>query len=417
VWRHPSRAWRALVAAASVVALGCSQDQQVLFGNGDGDAGPDPFPDAGAPGGASGTRLSAGHLHACAVRAEALVCWGDDRQGALGLGGIGEVDVPTVVDQTRRIAEVTAGIDFGCARTAAGTVRCFGDNARGQLGQGDREPRLEPARVPLAGDAVQVSGRHAFTLVRLADDQVACFGLNSEGQCALGDPRPDAGGQDVVSPPVRIPEIDGVTTVSAGSGHGCFLRGAGELWCWGRNTDAQLGLGPGALDQYRRPTRVGDRRDWAIVAAGQSHTCAVDQAGDLYCWGGDRQGQRGDGPGNEVALVDEPAPVPMDEPVVALDVSWFHTCVIDVRGALWCWGRNAEGQLGVGDIDRRTAPTRIGADEDWARVSTGRFFTCAEKDDATLWCSGANDVGQLGLGDRSRRRELTQLDPPDDPGR
>jgi alpha-tubulin suppressor-like RCC1 family protein len=87
----------------------------------------------------------------------------------------------------------------------------------------------------------------------------------------------------------------------------------------------------------------------------------------------------------------------------------FNACGIQQDNTLHCWGRNAEGQLGVGDwLDRSGAP-QVGIDTDWANVAMGRFHTCAQKQDGSVHCTGENVDGQLGLGDTQRRNVFTPV--------
>ncbi len=88
----------------------------------------------------------------------------------------------------------------------------------------------------------------------------------------------------------------------------------------------------------------------------------------------------------------------------------WHTCGIKTNGTLWCWGFNADGQLGVGDKTNRTSPVRVGTSSSWAMVAAGAAHTCAIKNDGVRYCWGRNDSGQLGVGDNlpwSSPRRLT----------
>lgn len=82
---------------------------------------------------------------------------------------------------------------------------------------------------------------------------------------------------------------------------------------------------------------------------------------------------------------------------VFVDAGDAHGCAIR-HGALYCWGKGADGRLGVGDTDDRESPTRVGVDSDWLTVATGVAHTCALEADGSVWCFGANTVGQLGQG-------------------
>ncbi len=72
-------------------------------------------------------------------------------------------------------------------------------------------------------------------------------------------------------------------------------------------------------------------------------------------------------------------------------------------GALFAWGKNANGELATGDTDRRLSPTPIG-ERVWSQVAAGDAFGCAlEEPSGAVWCWGDNSRGQLGTGDRTDR--------------
>jgi alpha-tubulin suppressor-like RCC1 family protein len=75
-----------------------------------------------------------------------------------------------------------------------------------------------------------------------------------------------------------------------------------------------------------------------------------------------------------------------------------HAAAIDAAGALWTWGDNQFGQLGVNDTVPRTVPTQVASATPWKSVSVGAQHTLGLKTDDTLWSWGNNNGGQLGLG-------------------
>ena len=76
----------------------------------------------------------------------------------------------------------------------------------------------------------------------------------------------------------------------------------------------------------------------------------------------------------------------------------YYTCAIR-SGAIYCWGRNDYGQLGVGDTNPRTTPTRVGTSTSWTTVAAGYGHTCGTRTNGGLYCWGRNDEGELGTGD------------------
>jgi alpha-tubulin suppressor-like RCC1 family protein len=183
--------------------------------------------------------------------------------------------------------------------------------------------------------------------------------------------------------------------------HGCGVRRDTSLWCWGFNTSGELGLGD-TIDRSK-PEQSGCPADsdcltgWTAVAAGDFHTCALRDGGELWCWGGGANGQLGTG------VIDNGVSHPTRVEMAGwrtITGGGSHTCGIQEDGTLWCWGQNSRGQLGVGDVERRAVPTQVqvAGSGSWAEVSLGISHSCAIRSDSSLWCWGEDTDGQLGQG-------------------
>ena len=136
------------------------------------------------------------------------------------------------------------------------------------------------------------------------------------------------------------------------------------------------------------------------IGAMQQTTCVIQDVGNMYCWGQNNLGQLGNG------NVD-PHTNPVQEATGStdwrflFDSSGQHMCAIKNNGTLWCWGNNADGQLGLGDTTNRSTPTQVGTETTWRSGAAGFASTCAVKAAAggnTLWCWGSNGSGQMGNG-------------------
>jgi hypothetical protein len=398
-----------------LLSVGCSHVSEVLTPT----LEPTHAPDAAAAGassfdataGAAGAGLApqatppsldAGTGQTCLTLRGALYCWGDNQRGQLGLGDTDPRSLPTRVGTLADWLEVTTGASHSCARRADGSVFCFGANEIGQLGNDAvAQSSSSPVPVALAAAAAHVVSEANHVCVITQNAALYCWGENLEGEIGQGAALVNQ------LPPSQVGTDQDWIAVDTGQGHTCGLRGAGDLYCWGRNSDSELGLGDGALGQIRIPTQVG-ATTYAAVQAGQNHSCAIQADGALYCWGGNDFGNLGTGD-----RLSRTSPTQIGDKLdwVALSLDTFHSCAIDAAEHLFCWGRNQEGQLGVGDTDDRLNPSQVPG-ERFSHIAVGRFHTCALKVDDSVWCTGANDSGQLGLGDTARRSAFTEVASP-----
>ncbi|HUG40844.1 MAG TPA: hypothetical protein VMM12_10175 [Longimicrobiales bacterium] len=194
--------------------------------------------------------------------------------------------------------------------------------------------------------------------------------------------------------PVAVPLAETMTRVAVGDRHTCALSDAGGVWCWGDGAAGQLGTG--ATVSEARPRLVAGERVFIDLAAGGAHTCALADDGAAYCWGDNARGQVGAGAG---AVVPAPVAVTGGIAFTALSAGWEHTCGVTAGGESYCWGRGTEGQLGTGAQEDRSVPGPVAGGVSYESISGGGRHTCALTPDGAGWCWGANDLGQLGIGD------------------
>jgi alpha-tubulin suppressor-like RCC1 family protein len=385
--------WRRIFASLLLSVNACTGSGEVLH-VGDGTAGPGT---AGAGGNPpvvlheSEVRLSTGQMHACRVASGVLSCWGQNSDGQLGVAASGNAtgQGPVIVAGGNWLVPA-AGERHTCALASSGNVSCWGANDVGQLGAGDRAASAKPRAVtlPVAAIDLRTSFNHSCAL--LADASLWCWGDNLEGQLGLADRYPG----DAQLSPAQVSSARDWVFVAAGQGHSCGIRSPGALYCWGRNTESQLGQGSADPQQIRTPTRVGIDDDWVEVGVGQGTSCARKRDKTLYCWGKLASGVLAVG---DLEARPTPARIPDFNDWSSFASATFHTCGIRGAAEIWCAGRNAEGQIGLAELsDANPSMQQSDPGTSWLEVRAGRFFTCARKLDDSVWCMGSNRERELG---------------------
>jgi len=337
----------------------------------------------------SEVRLSTGQMHACRVSGGALSCWGDNGDGQLAATASEAGQAPVTVAGGNWLVPA-AGERHTCALTSDGLVSCWGANDVGQLGAGDRTASSRPRAVALPGRAIDLRTSFNHTCALLSDASLWCWGDNREGQLGLADSYP---GEPQPSP-VQVGGTSDWVFVATGQGHSCGIRAPGALYCWGRNTESQLGQGSAQPQQLRAPTRVGADSDWIEVGAGQGTSCARKRDKTLFCWGDLDSGVLAVG---DLAGRVTPTRVPEFNDWSGMATSTFHTCGLRGAAEIWCAGRNTEGQIGQSElVDAIPNMQKADPNPNWLEVRVGRFFTCARKADDSTWCMGVNRDRELG---------------------
>lgn len=304
-------------------------------------------------------------VHGCVATEEGEVaCWGDNTFGQLGREpldpslGVGRV-TGLGVSSGIPISAVGVGGQHTCALTESGEIYCWGRNQYGQAGADGDASDWRPHKVegfPVGTVLTAVSLGDHFTCALSQDAAVYCWGHGANGQLA----RESASSTSLPQPIGGLPEGVGFTSISAGSRHACASATDGNVYCWGMNSDGQTGVTP---DQARvtTPTAVvmpPDAGPMRSVSAGRWHTCALSEAGRVFCWGNNASGQLGDG--TQVASEKPVAVTGQSEGVPQLGVTagGSHSCSWGNDSSVYCWGSNDRGQLGDGTVESKLSAVR-----------------------------------------------------------
>ena len=338
--------------------------------------------------------ISAGGFSAVIKEDGSLWTWGNNYNGQLGDGTtIIKLDPVKVMDD---VLYISAGAANGAAIKTDGSLWSWGDNRYGQVGDGERgQWNQRNAPVKIMDGVLSVSVGFNFTMAIKTDGSLWAWGRNNTVG-SLGD----STSEDRPSP-VKI--MDGVSSVSIGDGgHTAVIMTDGSLWTWGWNTLGQLGNGvtDNRTGVISVPSKIMD--GVASVSLGARFTMALKTDGSLWAWGGNSDGQLGDG-----TTEDRHSPVKIMDGVASFSAGGLHAMAVKTDGSLWGWGRNSfknnddrEGMVGDGTTEDRHSPVRIM--DGVLSVSAGLYHTMAVKTDGSLWTWGSNSFGAIGDGTRGR---------------
>jgi len=343
---------------------------------------------------------------------------------------------------------------FWVAVTERGGLLVNGSNNHGQLGLGSRVRALRPMVLgglgPLAGDGAEelAGGMQALALV--ADDESEApadapahpFGVKvtmvatgyEHSVCVTDDGAVWAWGQNESGvlgvTPTQTPEqlaqnnnvarssvplrwgpelCNGapVRMVACGDYHTLVLTRAGEVWACGQGYDGQTGC-PRLRGSTSPPQRVASLpATMELVAAGSFFSGALGKDGQVWMWGFCRLCRLGFPlPSPALRAVAVPTALTLaafgGEPVAQLSLGCRHSAAVTRTGALWVWGSNEHGTLGLGDTANRPVPALVAAAWGGSRVAMaacGNYHQVVLTEDGGVWTCGLAEYGLLGRED------------------
>jgi alpha-tubulin suppressor-like RCC1 family protein len=104
------------------------------------------------------------------------------------------------------------------------------------------------------------------------------------------------------------------------------------------------------------PVQVAGLNNIIEVSGGDFHSAALKSDGTVWTWGGNFNGQLGDGTDVERTT---PVPVLGLTNVVAIAARDHHDLALKADGTLWAWGWNINGQLGDNTTIDRNIPVQV----------------------------------------------------------
>lgn len=224
--------------------------------------------------------VAIGFGHMCAIKDNAVYCWGRNDSGQLGIGTASSsftgINIPTHILSLDGTTAISAGANFACALINGG-VKCWGSNSHGQLGNGTFAD--SPAPVDVMGLTTNVKEIHSGYLhscAILVDNNIKCWGAGGYGE--LGNGVEGASGI-----PVNFTVANNIKTISLGQFTTCFIDQNNYANCIGNNSNYELGNSnvPYSVTPIQQ-TSIGEVK---YLTAGSIYPCVQDSNNQFLCWG------------------------------------------------------------------------------------------------------------------------------------
>lgn len=334
--------------------------------------------------------------------------------------------LPSDPDSFPVITAAAKGRDFSLLLANCGSLFSIGTGAYGELGLGDRTSVSVPTKIEslLHSRMIAVAASEFHWLALDTLGSVFSCGNNASGQLGLAHSNP-------VSVPTRVTALwpHPIVSISTGDGHSAALSADGTLFCFGSNKHGQLGnssfrvrvasLSP-ALVPMPRPQYIkkstanidgGDPMDvdslspadsfsddavheestlyFVDISCGSAHTIALRNDGALLCWGKGENGQLGT---RATRTMYEPTEIHTRESFVAVSAGERHSAAVTADGRAFMWGDGSAGQLGDGEGSDKYVPIELAAPRvpgdvgqlRFLKIRCGGFHTLALAGDESL---------------------------------
>ena len=335
-------------------------------------------------------------------------CWGWDNEGQLGDGGTSHTQYtktnspsnPIDLGTNRTAVAISAGYQHTCAVLDNGELKCWGSDDEGALGDGWgttdlASPSSTAINLGTGRTAVAVSAGYRNTCAILDNGSLKCWGQwRTTGH--------DAGNWVVTAPGDAVNLGTGRTavSVSAGRHHACAILDNGEVKCWGGNFHGALGDGSTTATYAPNSTAIdlGTSRTAVAISSGEMFTCAILDNGESKCWGLNTYGQLGDGSSTSIYAPNSTAiNLGTGRTAVAVSAGDTHTCAILDSGEMKCWGLDNNGELGDGggNVDQNS-PVSVSGSNTWdssTGLSSGSGGSMTNVTGATCTVSPALPTG------------------------
>ena len=309
--------------------------------------------------------------------------------------------------KTDSLKTVTAGWEHSCLINQDGKPYCWGIDDDGALGDGlsagDQYRPVAVSQTLIAGKKfVSIDANYKNTCALTDSHELWCWGRGAAG--AIGH-----GTNNNQTTPIQIAGnwrfvTSGLTLSSLGDTTVCAINTSGDGYCWGQDNYSKLGNG-GSNSNTNSPGLISGGHKWKVIRSGMIHTCGLTEAGKAYCWGDNANKQVGTT--STIADYSTPEPAATEYSFIDIAIEPYSTCGLTKDHKIYCWGDANDGRLGHGSTNEtdRSQPVRVIGGHSFKKISS-KFSRgiCGITTADELYCWGPNTGGVLGDGTTTSRR-------------
>ena len=323
--------------------------------------------------------------------------WGYNNFGELGTNSSFFPLTPvSILGVNKTFCNISSGQRYTALLDKNGQVWGLGYNDFAQLGDNTKIKKSTP--VSILGNKKTFCKINAYQYSTSGIDkngQLWSWGLNSNGQ--LGNNSLIA-----VSTPVSILGAKKTfCSITGGQYYTIGIDKNGQVWGWGYNLQGQLGIN--SVVCTSTPVSIlGAKKTFCGIDSSNNSLIGVDKNGQVWGWGSNQYGVLGVN-----SKINKSTPVSIlgnKKTFCVICVGFYHAAGIDKNGQVWTWGLNQYGQLGTNKstASQLTPVSILGTNKTFCRIYSGLNNIIGIDNHNAIWTWGYNDYGQLGINETGR---------------